>query len=80
MYMVDISQFYCPGGGRQTNALLTGPYVTEQGCRPKSIRGVTEGGGWVKMAIFSVLIESPHPAKKLFRGHHRVNVFLDLGH
>ena len=43
-------------------------YVTEQGCRPKSLRGVTEGGGWVKMAIFSVtyLLNHPKPRNETY--------------
>ena len=56
MHMINISQFYCPGG-----VVRRMRYVTEQGCRPKSLRGVTEGGGWVKMAIFSVTYLLNHP-------------------
>ena len=54
--MVNICQFYCPGG-----VVRRMRYVTEQGCRPKSLRGVTEGGGWVKMVIFSVTYLLNHP-------------------
>ena len=57
MHMVNISQFFCPGGG----VVRRMRYVTEQGCLAKSLRGVMEGDGWVKMAIFSVTYLLNHP-------------------